>query len=244
VGGLVADSDGNLYGTTQHGGINDSGTVFKIAAATHDLTTLVKFDGFNGYEPNASLLLGKDNSLFGTTNGGETVFKVDIATNSLSVLARFNGSNGSQPQSSLVADANGNLYGTTYEGGGDQSLGTVFMVDTVSNTITTLVSFDDTNGANPSAGITIGPDGNLYGTTSGNFGQQSRFGTLFELSPVPEPSSLALAVIAALLFLAFRIIRGFRFRIVIFETEHRQSSLLDPNPPCALPPSHYPLSSL
>ncbi len=48
VGSLLADAAGNLYGTTSLGGANGDGTVFKIAAGTDALTTLVSFDGSNG----------------------------------------------------------------------------------------------------------------------------------------------------------------------------------------------------
>ena len=62
-------------------------------------------------------------------------------------------------------DSNGNLYGTTRVGGafGD---GTVFELAKGSGTITTLASFNDTNGANPYGGLIMDSSGNLYGTTS------------------------------------------------------------------------------
>lgn len=52
--GLVADSAGNLYGTTAQGGTNNLGTVFQIAAGTHALNTLFTFDG----GPNGSIPIG------------------------------------------------------------------------------------------------------------------------------------------------------------------------------------------
>jgi uncharacterized repeat protein (TIGR03803 family) len=68
-GGLVAASDGNLYGTTQTGGTYTNGTVFRIAPAG-PLTTLAQFDGFAGAYPSAALIQGKDGNLYGTTVGG------------------------------------------------------------------------------------------------------------------------------------------------------------------------------
>src|SRR5688572_10737195 len=45
--GLIADRDGNLYGTTEHGGSGLRGTVFKVTLDGH-LMALVHFDGTNG----------------------------------------------------------------------------------------------------------------------------------------------------------------------------------------------------
>ena len=66
----------------------------------------------------------------------------------------------------MIEDCSGNLFGTTSQGGtsGD---GTVFEVAKGSGTITTLASFNGTNGANPYGGLIEDTSGNLFGTTSG-----------------------------------------------------------------------------
>jgi uncharacterized repeat protein (TIGR03803 family) len=69
---------------------------------------------------------------------------------------------GANPWSTPVLDAGGNLYGTALNGGADGD-GTVFEIANASNTITTLASFDDTNGSSPEAGLTLDGSGNLYG---------------------------------------------------------------------------------
>ncbi len=48
-------------------------------------------------------------------------------------------------------------------------------------TLTTLVSFDGTNGATPSAGLVQGTDGNFYGTTA--LGGANGGGTVFKMTP-------------------------------------------------------------
>ncbi len=68
------------------------------------------------------------------------------------------------PTASLVQGSDGNFYGTT-SGGGSSDLGTVFKV-TTNGVWTTLVSFNNANGAHPQAGLVLGNDGNLYGTTA------------------------------------------------------------------------------
>lgn len=80
--GLVADRDGNLYGTTQEGGVSDAGTVFKVAPDGSAESVLYAFTGgVDGDQPVAGLFLGAKSELYGTasaggTNGFGTVFKV------------------------------------------------------------------------------------------------------------------------------------------------------------------------
>jgi uncharacterized repeat protein (TIGR03803 family) len=87
-GGLVQGIDGNFYGTTLWGGnlslngFNGLGTVFKVTPAG-DLTTLFSFSGDNGSLPYATLILGSDNNIYGTTcqggaGGGGVVFRLDV----------------------------------------------------------------------------------------------------------------------------------------------------------------------
>jgi uncharacterized repeat protein (TIGR03803 family) len=77
--GLVRDSKGNLYGTTQIGGANSLGTVFEVKGTKE--TILHSFDGTDGENPFTSPLLDEKGTLYGTTyNGGTdghgTVFSV------------------------------------------------------------------------------------------------------------------------------------------------------------------------
>jgi uncharacterized repeat protein (TIGR03803 family) len=110
----------------------------------------------------------------------------------LSTLVTFTGTNGYTPGGGVTFDSSGNLYGTT-EFGGAAGEGTVFKVDAVTHAITTLVSFNGSNGAYPLAGLSLDAIGNLFGTTSA--GGASGIGTVFELVATPEPSTLMLAAI-------------------------------------------------
>ena len=66
--GLVQGSDGNFYGTTQYGGTNGAGTVFKIST-NGALTSLYSFTGGNdGANPDAGLVQGSDGNFYGTTS--------------------------------------------------------------------------------------------------------------------------------------------------------------------------------
>lgn len=192
--GLLADANGNLFGTTSAGGAG-YGTVFEVAltptgyAATP--TTLISFNYINGASPLASLIADASGNLFGTTYGGGafgagTIFEVaNTATGyatTPTTLVNFNGSNGATPYAGLVADSSGNLLGTTHLGGAFNA-GTVFeLVKTGTSyapALTTLVSFDGSNGAYPYAGLITDASGNLFGTTSSSF---SGYGTVFELA--------------------------------------------------------------
>jgi uncharacterized repeat protein (TIGR03803 family) len=82
-GGLIDDSAGNLFGTSQVGGAYGFGTVFKLDKSGR-LTTLVDFDSNNGDDPTSGLIADAAGNLFGITSAGGvynfgTVFKVSDA---------------------------------------------------------------------------------------------------------------------------------------------------------------------
>jgi uncharacterized repeat protein (TIGR03803 family) len=83
----------------------------------------------------------------------------------------------------VTRDSAGNLYGTTYYGGADRE-GVVFKLSHRSSgwILFPLYSFQQGDGGYaPVAGVTIGRDGNLYGTTIR--GGQYDVGTVYKLSP-------------------------------------------------------------
>jgi uncharacterized repeat protein (TIGR03803 family) len=177
---LTFDSGGNLFGVTQDGGANSLGTIYRIAANTHVLSTLASFNGSSGSNPTGHLVIGAGGLIYGTASGGGanhvgTVFQLNGST--LSALASFNQSNGSSPYSGVIADASGNLYGATDGGGGS---GTVFEVNPLSHTLTTLATFNGTNGANPDGRLLFDSNGNLFGTTGA--GGSDGSGTVFEVA--------------------------------------------------------------
>jgi uncharacterized repeat protein (TIGR03803 family) len=171
VTGLIQGADGNFYGTTQFGGVNGLGTVFKVTPGG-TLTTLHNFAGGSGdgEYPYGGLVQGTDGNFYGTTNQGGshsegTVFKM-TPTGTVTLLHSFYAggyTDGGYPQAALVQGTDGNFYGTTYEGGADAE-GTVFQI-TPTGTITLLHSFENADGFNPEAALVQGSDGSFYGTT-------------------------------------------------------------------------------
>jgi uncharacterized repeat protein (TIGR03803 family) len=181
-GPLVVDSSGDLFGTTLNGGAYGQGSVFEVAAGSNTSTTLASFDGSNGNFP-YGLVMDSSGNLFGTAAG--SVFEVAAGTRAITTLASLStGSLGTDP-SPLVVDGAGNLFGTTPTGGAS-NLGTVFEIPAGSHSVTTLVSFNGPNGANPYAGLFLDNRGNLFGTTA--YGGAANSGTVFELQD-PSPAA-------------------------------------------------------
>ncbi len=187
-GDLIMDSAGNLYGTTDGGGVHsDSGTIFKISTSGTETVFYSFGAGANdGVQPEAGLIMDGAGNLYGTTmsggaNGRGTVFK--IASGTETVLYSFGASatDGTQAESDLIMDSAGNLYGTT-PGGGANGHGTVFKIG-ASGTETILYSFgaNATDGQAPFGGLIMDSAGNLYGTTEGG-GAHSNSGTVFKIS--------------------------------------------------------------
>jgi uncharacterized repeat protein (TIGR03803 family) len=148
--GLVRGGDGNFYGTTEGGGTNHAGTVFKISS-NGALTSLYSFPtGFTQRHgpyyiahPATRLVQGSDGDFYGTTYGGGstkynlgsgivgfgTVFQ--ISTNGVfTSLYSFQGNDGEYPRAGLVQGSDGSFYGTTSQGGGG-GYGTVFRMTLV-----------------------------------------------------------------------------------------------------------------
>jgi len=123
---LVQGIDGNLYGTTQFGGGNGEGTVFKISPSG-TLTTLWSFCAKtncpDGDQPMAGLTLVIGSDLYGTTYGGGahnagTVFRI-TPTGDLKTIYSFCSlsgcSDGLNPNAgfALIQGTNGSFYGST-----------------------------------------------------------------------------------------------------------------------------------
>lgn len=175
--GLIENTDGNFYGTTEWGGAGNSGSVFKITPQGA-VTTLYSFCGQVsgcGRIPFASLVRGTDGDLYGTTSGGGstsgcdgTVFKI-TPQGTLTTLYGFCSlqSTGGAPQAAMVQAQDGNFYGTTSTVPYD--LGTLFQI-TPQGQLTTIHTFcslpNCADGSFPSgSGLLVATDGRLYGLT-------------------------------------------------------------------------------
>ncbi|WP_287130212.1 choice-of-anchor tandem repeat GloVer-containing protein [Candidatus Cyanaurora vandensis] len=192
LGELLRTSDGTLYGTGSAGGARGLGTVFSFSNGT--LVPLYGFSGPpDGATPQAGLTRAGDGNFYGTTvaggaNNRGAVFRL-VPGGTVTTVASFTGGvNGTRPQAGLTVGPNGNLYGTT-AGGGPAGLGTIFRVN-LAGSITTLYSFASggSAGATPRAGLTLGSDGNFYGTTAD--GGTNGSGTVFRITATGVLTSL------------------------------------------------------
>ena len=170
--GLVQASDGNFYGTTEGGGTNDYGTVFKITPRG-TLTTLYSFCSQNncpdGASPSAALVQATDGNLYGTTSGiygVGTIFKITLGgklTTLYTFCSQKNCNDGTYPSAALIQDTNGTFYGTT-DDGGTNNLGTIF---SLSVSLGPFVELQETSGKVGAAVNILGTD--LTGATSVTF---------------------------------------------------------------------------
>jgi uncharacterized repeat protein (TIGR03803 family) len=203
---VVFDNNGNIFGTTNEGGIpgcfEGCGAVFELSPNgvggwTEKLIHEFPSGSKDGELPTGGLTLNTDGNLYGTTQNGGTagsgvLNKLSYSSSKKewveSIVHQFVGgkTRGSFPVNALLlADEEGNLYGTT-EGGGANSQGTVFETarGKAGWKTTVLYSFNKEytgDGQGPEAGLIMDKKGNLYGTTLSG-GAYHYYGTVFKLS--------------------------------------------------------------
>jgi len=201
---LIQGSDGNFYGTAQVSGEGTSepngGTVFSLTAAGTFKLLHAFAPGPNNNFPNGNLpgflIEGPDGKLYGDTIyggvggcngycGGGVLYRINRDGTGFQIIhkgcSQSNCADGGVARMVLAPD--GNLYGASNTGGTGncgsyyQGCGTIFRVSPSTGTYKVVVDFDySTTGAFPS-GVTLGPDGTLYGL---NFGASHN---LFHFTP-------------------------------------------------------------
>jgi hypothetical protein len=213
VAGLIQDSNGNLYGATIGGGINNRntcsfgcGTVFELSpnsSGPWNKTVLYYFTGnSDGGQPTGSLVMDGVGNLYGTaTNGGLSgcgqpgcgvVFELSPNGSggwTESTIYSFTSGDGGFGPSGLLLDG-GNLYGTT--GSGGANWGVAYELSPGTGGVWTeavLHTFEETDGFGPDSALYRDSSGNLFGTAlrggalTGRCKEFDGCGTVFELSP-------------------------------------------------------------
>ena len=186
---LIQGTDGTLYGTASRGGSSNWGTVFKLNTDGTGFSVLKNFDfaGTGGYLA-SGLKQGMDGALYGTAGGGGsggdgTLYKLNTDGTGFSVLKTFD--NSDSPQGGeLIQATDGMLYGTT-PFGGSSGYGSAFKLNMDGTGFSVFLNFSPTansaeSGGLPYAGVVMGIDGALYGTTSQ--GGSNDGGTVFRMN--------------------------------------------------------------
>ncbi len=195
---LMADSAGNLYGTTYSGGVSGNGVVFELIRHKHKGTwtyrRLWNFTGGNdGGVPVSALSMDSAGNLYGTTTQGGTgvvgtVFELSPGANKWnwteSVLYNFTGnSDGGEPMGNVLLGSDGNIYGTT-AGYGEFNNGVVYRLTAPQSGgswgFSVLHAFQGgSDGEVPRDGLIQDANGTLYGATAG-FAES--YGNVFQMN--------------------------------------------------------------
>jgi uncharacterized repeat protein (TIGR03803 family) len=198
---MVMDAEGNLYGTTENGGKNGQGVVFKlIPNADHWMEHVLKnfcakANCTDGQEPIGELIMDVNGSLYGTTgfggaSGDGMVYKLTPVANGWAFrrLVSFNGSDGSFPISGLTYQ--GQSAGQLYDGssplfgvaaiGGAHGLGTAYKLTSADGTHWSITDIHDFDNTQVPEGLVADSAGNLFGTTT--YGGKYNQGLLYKLA--------------------------------------------------------------
>ncbi len=197
MGGLTFDHAGNIYGLTSGDGTSSNGTAYELSPSNGGWTQTILYNfsgGSDGGNPgDSNVILDSAGNLYGTTpNGGPlnygTVFQLTNPGSGWveNILYNFDDvglGNGGYPTGGVIFDASGNLYGTASYGGFNQG-GTAFELSAGGFNFSLIYSFvflgSPAGYDGPAGSLTLGPDGNLYGSTTGD-GQYS-MGSVFKLA--------------------------------------------------------------
>lgn len=193
-GGLILANDGLLYGTTQYGGANSQGSIFKINPATNTFSTVyaISSENADGRYPFGKLIESSEGVLMGTcseggSNGSGTVFKITTDGNFTRLKNLQSIQDGSFPKSGLGVSDEGVYYGTT-EYGGANGYGTIFTI-TENGDFSKVHDINYTaDGSNPVSAPVSDQNGNMIGTTV--TGGANNGGTIYNISPENTVSKL------------------------------------------------------
>jgi uncharacterized repeat protein (TIGR03803 family) len=182
IGGLVADSAGNLYGATYYGGVNSQcsnsygcGTIFELSPASGGkwtLQTLHALVDTDGIGVNGPLTFDASGNLIGTTFGNNngvqpsTAFQLSNSGSgwTFTVLHTFTGNDVFSPGGPVILDSSGNWFGVGE--GGNHAVGVAYeMSPSTGYSTTVLHTFaGGVDGSYPGAPL-VNHNGVLIGVT-------------------------------------------------------------------------------
>lgn len=200
---LLVDKKGKtLTGTTNSGGADGGGVVYKLKGGNKGWKYTVLHDFCSkeplcadGKHPNSGVIADKDGNIYGTTVStnvdGGIVYKLSKGKKpKLKVLYHYCQSDckdGDSLWAGPAMDKLGNLYTVSLDAGIGIGGGTVMRLSKKGKKYkpALLYSFCQdatcTDGRQPWTGVTLGPDGTLFGMT--NFGGAKDAGVVFSIKP-------------------------------------------------------------
>ena len=172
-GNVTFDQAGNMYGTAGYYGSEGCGVVWKLSPSAGGWTESVQYNfagGADGCNPEAGVTFDSAGNLYGATTctfgcggGGGTIYQLMPANGGWieNTLVTLNPTTGIRPVGTLIRDSSGNFYGTASQDGPNGG-GTVFELSPSAGgwTFSLVYGFSS---CDPFAGVTLGPDGHLYG---------------------------------------------------------------------------------
>lgn len=179
-GPLVQGADGNLYGTTLHGGEELLGSAFRVSSSGV-FTLLYSFtNGLDGANPEGGLIPLGAGSFYGASPGAGpdrygTLFKLTSGGQLTPLYAFGDAVDGGSPLASLMVASDGQLYGTAAIGG-TNGAGTIFSLNT-NGVFSSLWSFNSNEGSYPAGPLVQATNGQFYATTSA--GGSNGLGSVF-----------------------------------------------------------------
>lgn len=184
-GSVIFDQAGDIYGTTAFGGTSNCGTVYELAQMGGEHILYNFTGGSDGCFPFSGVIFDSAGNLYGTTGGDNegatTVYQLMPSNggwvlNTLVDLGSQFG--GEDAYGTLIMDGAGNLFGTTLISSSGQ--GAVYELSPSNGNWSLSLVYNFPH-CYPAAGVTLGPDGNLYGVCSagGAFGD----GWVFQMPP-------------------------------------------------------------
>ncbi len=189
MSGVIFDSAGNIYGTTNAGGSNGFGTVYELSPTQSGWseTTLYSFTAVTG--PGAgALVMDAQGDVFGITGGADESVSVAYELTpqnggwSFSALQNF-GIQEAAPTTAATLDSQGNLYGPMPDF--PDFLGEIFKLTRSGNQwiYSPYYQFDSCqDGCNPATTVTFDANGNMYGTSYSG-GSHDGDGVVWEITP-------------------------------------------------------------
>jgi len=193
-GDLIFDQQGNMYGATQAGGQNFTGTVFEVTRSGNTYTEKVLYSFPNNFKegtPRGGVIMDGSGNLFGTASGFvynagkvfELSFMPGVGWVETDLYKFQNGDDGGDAEAGLIMDGMGNLYGATAVGGSAGG-GTVFELSPSGSSWTFKVLYSLSGPGNencgPHASLSMDAAGNLYGTTFCD--GANGYGSIFKLA--------------------------------------------------------------